>query len=69
MNLSLVLTAFSFGLLLIMYLGISTTLADATALPAAAWMVVLFAVGLYFLTRGSLNATVASAIVITAVNV
>ena len=67
--LSAVLTAFSFGLLLIFYVGISTTLADATDLPAAAWMVLLFLVGLYFLTRGSLNATVASTIVITTINV
>ena len=67
--LSAVLVAFSFGLLLILYIGISTTLADATMLPAAAWMIVLFGIGLYFLTRGSLNATVASTIVITAVNV
>ena len=67
--LSAVLTAFSFGLLLIFYVGISTTLADATALPAAVWMIVLFLIGLYFLTRGSLNATVASAIVITTINV
>jgi len=67
--LSIVLAAFSFGLLLIMYIGISTTLADATALPAPAWMVVLFGVGLFFLSRGSLNATMASAIVITLVNI
>lgn len=67
--LSVVLTAFSFGLLLIMYIGISTTVADATGLPAAAWMIVLFLVGLYFLTRGSLNATVGSTIVITTINV
>ena len=32
-------------------------------------MLALFGVGLYFLTRGSLNATVASASVITAINV
>ena len=67
--LSAALIAFSFGILLIFYIGISTTLADATALPAAAWMIVLFLVGLYFLTRGSLNATVASTIVITTINV
>lgn len=67
--LSVVLTAFSFGLLLIMYIGISTTVADATGLPAAAWMIVLFLVGLYFLTRGTLNATVGSTIVITTINV
>jgi amino acid permease len=67
--LSTVLAAFSFGLLLIMYIGISTTLADATGLPATAWMVLLFGVGLFFLTRGSLNATMASTIVITLVNI
>ena len=67
--LSALLTAFSFGILLIFYVGISTTLADATGLPAALWMLVLFGIGLYFLTRGSLNATVASAVVITVVNV
>jgi amino acid permease len=67
--LSVVLTAFSFGLLLIFYIGISTTLADATRLPAAAWMVVLFLIGLYFLTRGSLNATIASTIIITTIDV
>jgi hypothetical protein len=61
--------AFSFGLLLVFYVGISTTLADATPVPAAVWMLLLFAVGLYFLTRGSLNATVASTIVISSVNV
>ena len=63
--LSAALIAFSFGILLIFYIGISTTLADATSLPAAAWMILLFLIGLYFLTRGSLNATVASTIVIT----
>jgi amino acid permease len=67
--LSGVLIAFSFGILLVFYVGIATTLADATALPAAGWMLLLFAVGLYFLTRGSLNATVASTIVITSINV
>lgn len=67
--LSVLLTAFSFGILLIFYVGISTTLADATGVPAPLWMLVLFGVGLFFLTRGSLNATVASAIVITAINV
>lgn len=67
--LSALLTAFSFGILLIFYVGISTTLADATGFPAALWMLVLFGISLYFLTRGSLNATVASAVVITVVNV
>jgi amino acid permease len=67
--LSAVLIAFSFGILLVFYVGIATTLAEGTGLPAAGWMLLLFAVGLYFLTRGSLNATVASSIVITSINV
>jgi amino acid permease len=67
--LSAVLIAFSFGILLVFYVGISTTLADATALPAAGWVILLFVIGLYFLTRGSLNATIASTVVITVVNV
>ncbi|HWQ13596.1 MAG TPA: hypothetical protein VNL77_12385 [Roseiflexaceae bacterium] len=67
--LSTVLTAFSAGLLLIFYLGISTTLADAVPLPAPAWMLVLFAIALVFLTRGSLGATIASTAIITIVNI
>jgi amino acid permease len=67
--LSAVLTAFSFGLLLIFYIGISTTLADVLPVPAPAWMIVLFMVGLYFLSRGSLNATIASTIIITTINI
>ena len=66
--LSLVLAGFSFGLLLVFYIGISTTLEDATRLPAEAWMGLLFLIGLYFLSRGSINATVALTIVIGFVN-
>jgi amino acid permease len=65
--LSIVLTAFSFGLLLVFYLGIATTLEDATGLPTEVWMVLLFLVSLYFLSRGSLNSTLAFSIVITVV--
>jgi amino acid permease len=61
-------TAFMVGLLLIFYLGISATLEDATGLWAEVWMALLFLVGLYFLSRGSLNATVALTIVITTIN-
>ncbi len=64
---SIVLTAFSFGLLLVFYLGIATTLEDATGLPTEGWMVLLFLVSLYFLSRGSLNSTLAVSIVITVV--
>ncbi|HUS94087.1 MAG TPA: aromatic amino acid transport family protein [Patescibacteria group bacterium] len=63
-----VLTAFSFGLLLIFYLGISSTLEVSTTIPAEVWLFVLFGIGLYFLTRGSLNVTVAFTFVIGIVN-
>ncbi len=66
--LSTVLTAFSFGLLLVFYLGVATTLEDATTLPTELWMGVLFLVSLYFLSRGSLNVTMALTIVITIAN-
>lgn len=65
---TVVLTAFSFGLLLIFYLGISSTLEGSTGLPAEVWLIVLFGIGLYFLTRGSLNVTVAFSFLITIIN-
>jgi len=66
--LSIVLTAFSFGLLLIFYLGISTTLEGAIGLPSEVWMLFLFLISLYFLSRGSLNVTVVFTIVLTVIN-
>ncbi len=66
--LTAVLTVFSFGLLLIFYIGIASTLEGSTGLPAELWLFVLFGVGLYFLTRGSLNVTVAFTFLITIVN-
>ncbi len=66
--LTVVLTAFSFGLLLIFYLGISSTLEGSTPISAEVWLFVLFGVGLYFLTRGSLNVTVAFTFVIVIIN-
>jgi amino acid permease len=67
--LSLVLAAFSFGLLLVFYLGISSTLADATSVPAEVWSLLLLLVGLFFLSRGSLSTTVGSMMVVGAINV
>ena len=66
--LTAVLTVFSFGLLLIFYIGISSTLEGSTGLPAELWLFVLFGIGLYFLSRGSLNVTVAFTFLITIVN-
>jgi amino acid permease len=53
----------------VFYLGVSTTLQDATSVWAPVWVAVLFAVGLYYLQRRSLNATVASALMVGAVNI
>jgi amino acid permease len=70
---SVVLTAMmaanSFLVLIIFYLGFADTFEGATRLPAELWVLSLFLVGLYFLSRKSLNSTVASTLVVTAVNV
>ena len=55
--------------LLAYYAGFSTTLADATGVPAEVWAVLLFLVGLYFLRRESLDATIASALAVGAINI
>jgi hypothetical protein len=51
------------------YIGVSTTLEDATSVWAPAWVGVLFLVGLYYVRRRSLTATVASALVVGAANI
>jgi amino acid permease/predicted transcriptional regulator len=70
---SLVLSVSFFVLCLLVlpvfYIGVSTTLEDATSVWAPAWVAVLFVVGLYYLRRRSLNATVASALMVGAVNI
>jgi amino acid permease len=70
---SLVLTAggalFSFLILQPYYVGFSTVLADATQVPPAIWVAVLFAVCLYFVSRRSLHATAASALLVGTVNI
>jgi amino acid permease len=50
------------------YVGFSTTLADATRVPAPLWVTLLFLIGLYFIRREKLNATTAAALVIGGVN-
>ena len=52
-----------------LYIGFSTTLANATHIPAAAWCALLFLIGLYFLRRETLNATIVSALAIGAINI
>lgn len=62
--LTLILALNNFFVLIIFYLAVGGTLQDATHLPAAAWVLALFALGVYFLTRGSLNATIAVTLLI-----
>jgi amino acid permease len=54
--------------ILAFYIGFATTLTDATGVPSPLWVILLFGIGLYFVTRGSLNATVTLALVVGAVN-
>jgi len=57
----LLLTAF--------YVGISTSLGDATGTNPMLWAALVFLVAVYFLRRESLSATVASALVIGIINI
>jgi amino acid permease len=70
---SLVLTIGLFVLCLLVlpvfYTGFAGTLEDATSVPAAAWVALLFLIGLYYMRRESLNSTIASALVVGAVNI
>ena len=61
------LLALSVVVLLAYYIGISTTLADATTIPSAWWAALIFLVGVYFLRRESIDATVASALIVGAI--
>jgi hypothetical protein len=64
-----VLGGIFFLLLLVFYIGVATTLADATPVRAEVWTALLFLVGLYFLSRQSFNATVASTLVARAITI
>ncbi len=62
--LTVAMAANNFLVLIIFFLGVSGTLAGATGLPATIWMLPLFAVTIYFLSRRSLNATVTTTLMI-----
>jgi amino acid permease len=70
---SLVITVSMFALCILVlpvfYTGFAQTLEDATSVPAAVWVALLFLVGLHYLRRQSLNSTIASALVVGAVNI
>jgi amino acid permease len=55
-------------LLLAYYLGISLILAEVTPIPPGVWAGVIFLVGIYFVRRKTLDATVASALVVGMIN-
>ena len=67
--LSVGVAALCFVVLLAYYAGFSTALADATGVPGEVWAVLLFLIGLYFLRRESLDATIASALLVGAINI
>jgi amino acid permease len=55
--------------LIAFYIGISVSVADITSINPLLWAALLFLIGAYFLRRESLDATVASALVIGIVNI
>jgi hypothetical protein len=63
------LAVLNFLTLLAYYTGFATFMAEVTMVPAMVWCALLFLVGLYFLRRESLNATVALALLVGAVNI
>lgn len=65
---TVVLAANNFFVLIIFYIGFGGTLASSTHLPATVWIALLFGIGLYFLSRGSMNSTVTSVLVVVFVN-
>src|SRR5437588_8327791 len=54
--------------LLAYYIGFSLTLDGTTAIPAEVWAGLLFLLGVYFVRRKNLHATISSALVVGAIN-
>lgn len=65
---TIVLALNNFFVLVIFYLGVGGTLEGATRVPTEAWMIGVFLMGLFFLSRGSFNATVSSTLLIVFIN-
>jgi amino acid permease len=70
---SLILSVSLFVLLVLIlpafYIGVASTLQEAVGLPAPIGAAALIVVGLFYLRRESLNATVSSALVVGAINI
>lgn len=56
-----------FLVLIVFYLGIAGTLASATSIPTPIWIGIVFVAGLYFVSRRSLNTTVAFSLLVVAI--
>jgi hypothetical protein len=63
------LLVFGVFVLVAFYVGIATTLADVTPVPATVWAAAVFVAGVTLLRRENLNATVAAALLVGAVNI
>ncbi|MFC2043456.1 aromatic amino acid transport family protein, partial [Chloroflexota bacterium] len=55
--------------LVVFYIGISISLADITGISPMLWPILVFLIAVYFLRRETLNATVASALVIGIIDI
>lgn len=66
---SIALFALSIFALMAFYVGVASTLGVATRIPESFWVLVIFLVGAFFLRRKSLNATIASALLIGIINI
>lgn len=55
--------------LMAFYIGITTSLADITGLSSMLWMILVFLIAVYYLRRETLDATVASALMIGIINI
>lgn len=62
--LTVILALNNFFVLVVFFLGVGGTLQDATQIPLWFWALVLFGICIFFLSRGSLNSTIASTLLI-----
>lgn len=62
--LTAILALNNFFVLVVFFLGVGGTLQDATQLPLWFWALVLFGICIFFLSRGSLNSTIASTLLV-----
>ena len=67
--LTIVMIANNFLVLIIFFLGVGGTLADAVGGSTAFWIIPIFAATLYFLSRRSLNTTIAVTLIIVWINI